>query len=85
MAPSAAKGGKISTIVPMCSYVDHSEYSIKVIITEQGIADLCRLSPLQRAHTIIDCRTPLLYHNYFCAVIWKTRPVVIFTTTSIIL
>ena len=40
MAPSIAKEGKISTVVPMCSHVDHSEHSVKVIITEQGIADL---------------------------------------------
>ncbi|MFP1497476.1 acetyl-CoA hydrolase/transferase C-terminal domain-containing protein [Escherichia coli] len=27
--------------------VDHSEHSVKVIITEQGIADLRGLSPLE--------------------------------------
>jgi acyl-CoA hydrolase len=64
MAPSIAKGGKISTIVPMCSHVDHSEHSVKVIVTEQGIADLRGLSPMQRAHTIIDnCAHPL-YRDY---------------------
>lgn len=64
MAPSIAKEGKISTIVPMCSHVDHSEHSVKVIITEQGIADLRGLSPLQRAHTIIDnCAHPI-YQEY---------------------
>lgn len=64
MAPSIAKGGKISTIVPMCSHVDHSEHSVKVIVTEQGIADLRGLSPIQRAHTIIDnCAHPL-YRDY---------------------
>lgn len=64
MAPSIARDGKISTIVPMCSHVDHSEHSVKVIITEQGIADLRGLSPLQRAHTIIEnCAHPL-YRNY---------------------
>ncbi|MGL5287184.1 MAG: succinate CoA transferase [Aeromonas sp.] len=64
MAPSIAKGGKVSTIVPMCSHVDHSEHSVKVIITEQGIADLRGLSPLQRAHCIIEnCAHPL-YREY---------------------
>ncbi|WP_435052144.1 acetyl-CoA hydrolase/transferase C-terminal domain-containing protein [Escherichia coli] len=29
----------------MCSHVDHSEHSVKVIITEQGIADLRGLFP----------------------------------------
>ena len=37
MCPSVAKGGKISTIVPMCSHVDHSEHSVQVIATEQGL------------------------------------------------
>lgn len=52
--PSVAKGGKISAIVPMVSHVDHSEHSVKVIITEQGIADLRGKSPIQRAQTIIE-------------------------------
>lgn len=64
MAPSTAKAGKISTIVPMCSHVDHSEHSVKVIVTEQGVADLRGLSPLQRAQVIIDnCAHPL-YRDY---------------------
>ena len=64
MAPSIAKDGKISTIVPMCSHVDHSEHSVKAIVTEQGIADLRGLSPLQRARAIIDnCAHPL-YRDY---------------------
>ncbi len=60
IAPSIAKGGKISTIVPMCSHVDHSEHSVKVIITENGVADLRGLSPIQRAETIIaNCAHPM--------------------------
>ncbi|WP_369511729.1 acetyl-CoA hydrolase/transferase C-terminal domain-containing protein, partial [Escherichia coli] len=48
----------------LCSHVDHSEHSVKVIITEQGIADLRGLSPLQRARTIIDnCAHPM-YRDY---------------------
>ncbi len=52
--PSTAKGGAISAFVPMVSHVDHSEHSVKVIITEHGIADLRGKSPIQRAHEIID-------------------------------
>ncbi|GMO34670.1 MAG: acetyl-CoA hydrolase/transferase family protein [Candidatus Azobacteroides pseudotrichonymphae] len=52
--PSTAKGGKISSIVPMVSHVDHSEHSVKVLITEHGVADLRGLSPIQRAETIIS-------------------------------
>ena len=52
--PSTAKDGKISAIVPMASHVDHSEHSVKILITEHGVADLRGLSPTQRAKAIID-------------------------------
>ena len=52
--PSTAKGGKISAIVPMVSHLDQSEHSVKVLITEHGVADLRGKSPIQRAHEIID-------------------------------
>jgi succinate CoA transferase len=52
--PSTAKNGKISAFVPMVSHLDHSEHSVKVIITEYGVADLRGTSPIQRAHKIID-------------------------------
>ena len=57
--PSVAKGGLISAIVPMASHVDHSEHSVDVLITEQGIADLRGKDPVQRAETIIEnCAHP---------------------------
>lgn len=52
--PSTAKGGKISTIVPLCSHIDHSEHSVGALITEWGVADLRGKSPRQRAETIIE-------------------------------
>lgn len=52
--PSTAKDGKISSIVPMVSHLDQSEHSVKVLITEYGVADLRGKSPIQRAHCIID-------------------------------
>ncbi len=56
---SVAKGGKISSIVPFCSHVDHTEHDINIIVTEQGVADLRGKSPIQRAHTIIEnCAHP---------------------------
>src|SRR5262249_9493174 len=59
MCPSTAKGGRISTIVPMCSHVDHNEHSVGVVVTEQGLADLRGLAPLARARRIIDnCAHP---------------------------
>jgi acetyl-CoA hydrolase len=57
--PSAAKGGKISAIVPFVSHLDHSEHSVQVIITEQGIADLRGKSPAERSLEIINkCAHP---------------------------
>ena len=38
----------------MVSHVDHSEHSVNVLITEQGIADLRGKSPIERAKTIIE-------------------------------
>ena len=56
---STAKGGFISSIVPMVSHQDHSEHDVNVIVTEQGIADLRGKSPIQRAHEIIEnCAHP---------------------------
>lgn len=57
--PSTAKDGKISSIVPMVSHQDHSEHSVNVIITEQGVADLRGKSPMERARSIIEnCAHP---------------------------
>jgi acyl-CoA hydrolase len=64
VAPSTAKEGRISTIVPMVSHVDHNEHSVQVVITEQGVADLRSLGPLERAHAIIErCAHPS-YRDY---------------------
>ncbi len=52
--PSTAKDGKISAFVPMVSHLDHSEHSVKVIITEYGVADLRGKNPRQRAEEIIN-------------------------------
>ena len=38
--PSVAKNGDISSVVPMCSHIDHTEHDVDIIITEQGLADL---------------------------------------------
>lgn len=60
MTPSVAKNGAISAIVPMVSHVDHTEHDVKVIVTEQGLADLRGLSPRQRATTVIEkCAHPM--------------------------
>lgn len=53
MAPSTAKGGRISSIVPMVSHVDHTEHDVSVVVTEKGLADLRGLAPKQRARAVI--------------------------------
>ena len=56
---STAKNGAISSIVPMVTHLDHSEHSVRVLVTEQGVADLRGKSPRQRAEEIIsNCVAP---------------------------
>lgn len=64
ICPSVAKQGKISTIVPMCPHIDHTEHSVDVLVTEQGLADLRGLGPVDRAREIISrCAHPA-YKDY---------------------
>lgn len=59
LTQSMAKGDKISSIVPMCSHVDHGQQIVDVIVTEQGIADLRGVCPRERAKLIINnCANP---------------------------
>ncbi|NDV68955.1 succinate CoA transferase [Dysgonomonas sp. 25] len=66
LTPSTAKNGNISAFVPMVSHSDHTEHSVKVIVSEYGVADLRGKSPKERAECIIEnCAhpdyRPLLY------------------------
>ncbi|WP_137872254.1 acetyl-CoA hydrolase/transferase family protein [Rhodococcus sp. Q] len=68
LSPSTAKGGAISSIVPMVPHVDHTEHDVQVLVTEQGLADLRGLSPRKRSRVIVDrCAHPDyqgLLHDY---------------------
>lgn len=56
---SVAKQGAISSIVPFCSHIDHTEHDVLVFCTEQGIADVRGLAPVERARLIIkNCAHP---------------------------
>lgn len=56
---SLAKGGRISSVVPMVPHVDHTEHDVDVIVTENGLADLRELAPRERAELIIaHCAHP---------------------------
>jgi succinyl-CoA:acetate CoA-transferase len=68
---SIAKGGAISSVVPMVSHVDHTEHDVDILVTEQGLADLRGLAPRERARVIIDnCVHPAYreaLNDYFIA------------------
>lgn len=51
---SIAKDGRISSVVPMVSHVDHNEHDVDILVTEQGLADLRGLAPRERAQVILD-------------------------------
>lgn len=68
LTPSVAKDGNISCIVPKATHEDHSEHSVKIIVTEYGVADLRGKDPRSRAVEIIEkCAHPdyrALLHEY---------------------
>ncbi|MFF7707179.1 succinate CoA transferase [Pseudomonas sp. NPDC007930] len=51
---SIAKGGALSSVVPMVSHVDHTEHDVDILVTEQGLADLRGLAPRERALQVIE-------------------------------
>lgn len=51
--PSSAKGGDISSVVPMVSHHDIIEHDVDVLVTENGVADLRGLDEIERARAII--------------------------------
>ncbi|TWT27359.1 acetyl-CoA hydrolase/transferase family protein [Planomicrobium sp. CPCC 101110] len=57
---SIAKDGRISSIVPFVSHVDHTEHDVDIVVTEQGYADLRGLAPRERVELIIEnCMHPM--------------------------
>lgn len=68
LTPSTAKNGAISCIVPKVTHEDHNEHSVKIIVSEYGVADLRGKGPLLRAQEIIEkCAHPdyrPLLHDY---------------------
>ena len=74
MCPSIARDGRISTVVPMATHVDHNEHSVQVVVTEQGLADLRGLAPVDRARLVIDrCAHPD-YRDYLHRYLERARP-----------
>jgi succinyl-CoA:acetate CoA-transferase len=71
VSKSVAKGGSISSIVPMVTHVDHTEHDVDILVSEWGLADLRGLAPRERAPLIIErCAHPdyrAELHAYFDA------------------
>ena len=74
---STAKNGDISSIVPMCSHIDHTEHDVDVFVTERGVADIRGLSPKERAQVIItNCAHPdykPMLQDYFDRAVVATK------------
>lgn len=57
--PSTQKNNSISTVVPLVAHADHSEHSVQIVVTENGVADLRGKDPHERAQLIIEkCAHP---------------------------
>lgn len=57
--PSTHDDGAVSRVVPMTFHVDHTEHDVDVFVTEQGVADVRGLSPVERAASVIEeCAHP---------------------------
>lgn len=64
VCPSASKNNTISHVVPMVPHVDHSEHDVDILVTEQGLADLRGLAPIERAEVILEnCVHPEYRHQ----------------------
>jgi len=55
---STAKDGRISSIVPFCSHVDHTEHYVDAIVTEYGVADLRGKCAMEKAEALIAIAHP---------------------------
>lgn len=59
VCPSVSKQNTISHVVPMVSHVDHCEHDVDILVTENGLADLRNLAPIERVPVIIEnCAHP---------------------------
>ncbi len=59
VCPSVSKNNSISHVVPMVPHVDHGSHDVDILVTEQGLADLRGLSPIEKAPIIIQhCAHP---------------------------
>ena len=55
---STTKEGKISSIVPFCSHVDHTEHYVDAVVTEYGVADLRGKCAADKARALVEIAHP---------------------------
>jgi len=55
---STAKDGRISSIVPFCAHIDHTEHYVDAVVTEYGVADLRDKPALEKAEAMIAIAHP---------------------------
>ena len=70
---ATAKGGKVSSIVPMVTHVDHTEHDVDIVVTELGLADLRGLAPRERAGVIIERCTAEPYKSMLRAYVAEAQ------------
>jgi len=70
---ATAKGGKVSSIVPMVTHVDHTEHDVDIVVTELGLADLRGLAPRERADVIIEQCTAEPYQSMLRAYVDEAK------------
>jgi acetyl-CoA hydrolase len=57
----------------MTPHIDNNEHDVQVVVTEQGLADLRGLGPMQRAKAIIEnCAHPA-YRDYLYRYIGRSK------------
>ena len=71
--PSLAKGGLISSFVPMCSHVDHTEHTVKILVSEYGVADLRGKTPMSATDNRKRCSSRIQRLAEKILILGKTR------------
>ncbi len=56
----------INCVVPMVSHVDHTEHDLDVLITEQGLADICAASAPPNGPSVSSTAAPTLITGRPC-------------------
>ena len=78
MAPSIAKEGKISTVVPMCSHVDRQRTQRQSDHHRTRGSPICAVFPASNAPALSLIIVHILCIGIICIAIWKMRPADIF-------